>query len=48
MNRTQAENKARLFNCLVKHSDLNYKALQIRENEWVVGQYLSGELVGVG
>lgn len=47
MGQERAERRAKNLNALVKHKDLSYAPVQVGKDEWMVGQFLGRNQVGV-
>jgi hypothetical protein len=43
MSFDQAENKARVFNAMVRHPLIRYAAREIQRGRWIVAQYLGDD-----
>jgi len=47
MSRVQAEQKATFFNAFVKHPNLSYKPIKVKQDKYAVGQFLNETQVGI-
>lgn len=48
MSRVQAEQKATFFNAFVKHPNLSYKPVKLKQQDkYAVGQFLNETQVGI-